>query len=42
MQYQYHNTMNCSALNTLKLDKLAQVAQPQNIHDHGNSIYVLI
>ena len=42
MQYQYHNIMNCSALNTLNFDELVQVTQPQNTHDHGNSAYVLI
>ena len=34
--------MNCSDLNTLKLDKLVLVAQLQSIHDRVNSVYVLI
>ena len=38
MQYQYRNTINCSALSKLKLDELVPVAQPQNIHDNGNLV----
>ena len=32
---------NCSVLNTLNLDDLVLEAQPQNMYDHGNSVYVL-
>ena len=42
MQYQYRNTKNCRALNTLKLDELVLVTQLRNIHDHGNSVYALL